>query len=74
MNINELEKRTSITKQNIRFYEKRGLLNPSRNTVNNYREYTEADVEILQISGSVSLGILMGICMIPILIWTFQMK
>lgn len=49
MNINELEKRTGITKQNIRFYEKRGLLNPSRNTVNNYREYTEADVEILQV-------------------------
>ncbi len=28
MNINELERLTGITKQNIRFYEKKGLLHP----------------------------------------------
>ena len=49
MNIKELDKRTGITKQNIRFYEKRGLLSPARNTVNNYREYSEPDVKRLQI-------------------------
>lgn len=48
MNINELENRTGITKQNIRFYEKKGLLHPSRNEVNNYREYTEDDFRTLQ--------------------------
>ena len=29
MNINELERLTGITKQNIRFYEKKGLLHPA---------------------------------------------
>ncbi|MBS6395766.1 MAG: MerR family transcriptional regulator [Clostridiales bacterium] len=49
MNIHELEKRTGVTKQNIRFYEKKELLHPSRNSGNNYREYTEEDVQMLQI-------------------------
>lgn len=31
MNIGQVEKLTGITKQNIRFYEKQGLLSPSRN-------------------------------------------
>lgn len=48
MNINELENMTGITKQNIRFYEKKGLLNPERNLINNYREYTQEDVKTLQ--------------------------
>ncbi len=48
MNINELENRTGITKQNIRFYEKKGLLRPTRNEQNHYREYQEADVVCLQ--------------------------
>lgn len=48
MNIHELEKRTGVTKQNIRFYERKGLLHPDRNRVNNYREYTTEDVERLQ--------------------------
>lgn len=47
MNISELESRTGITKQNIRFYEKRGLLHPQRNSGNNYREYAEEDVQTL---------------------------
>ena len=48
MNIQELEKRTGITKQNIRFYERKGLLCPKRNTANNYREYTEEDERTLK--------------------------
>lgn len=48
MNINELENMTGITKQNIRFYEKKGLLHPGRNLINNYREYTQEDVKTLQ--------------------------
>lgn len=48
MNINELERLTGITKQNIRFYEKKELLHPVRNTANNYREYTEEDLTRLK--------------------------
>ncbi len=48
MNIKELETLTGVTKQNIRFYEKKGLLTPDRNPQNDYREYTEDDVAILQ--------------------------
>lgn len=47
MNIKEAEERTGITKQNIRFYEKKGLLSPQRNQENSYREYTQEDVETL---------------------------
>lgn len=49
MNIKELEQRTGITKQNIRFYERKGLLNPERNEENNYREYVEEDVKTLEV-------------------------
>lgn len=48
MNINELERLTGITKQNIRFYEKKGLLHPARNSDNNYREYTQDDLTRLK--------------------------
>lgn len=48
MNINELERLTGITKQNIRFYEKKELLHPARNAANNYREYTEEDLTALK--------------------------
>ena len=49
VNINELESMTGIAKQNIRFYEKKGLIHPKRNSENNYREYTQEDVKTLQI-------------------------
>ena len=49
VNINELESMTGIAKQNIRFYEKKGLIHPKRNSGNNYREYTQEDVKTLQI-------------------------
>lgn len=48
MNINELERLTGITKQNIRFYEKKELLHPIRNPENNYREYSEEDAATLK--------------------------
>lgn len=48
MTINELERLTGITKQNIRFYEKKELLHPARNSENNYREYTEEDLAALK--------------------------
>lgn len=48
MNIKEAEIRTGITKQNIRFYEKKGLLHPGRGAENNYRDYTEEDIETLK--------------------------
>lgn len=47
MKINEVEKAVGITKKNIRFYEQQGLLKPSRNAENGYRNYTEEDVAVL---------------------------
>ena len=43
MKINEAEQLLGITKANIRFYEKEGLLTPSRNE-SGYREYSDADI------------------------------
>ncbi len=48
MSIKEAEALTGITKQNIRFYEKKGLLHPHRNRENDYREYTDEDIETLK--------------------------
>lgn len=47
MKINEVEKALDITKANIRFYEKEGLLTPGR-TESGYREYSEQDVNRLK--------------------------
>ena len=49
MNINEVEKLTGISKQNIRFYEKSGLVCPKRNTENGYREYSSNEIRILKL-------------------------
>ena len=48
MKINEVEQAIGITKKNIRFYEEQGLLTPSRNSANGYRDYSEADVDTLR--------------------------
>lgn len=48
MKINEVEERVGITKRNIRYYEKEGLLSPGRNSDNGYRDYADADVEELK--------------------------
>lgn len=47
MKINELENQLNLSRANIRFYEKEGLLTPTRKE-NGYREYSEEDVAILK--------------------------
>ena len=47
MNIAEAERRTGLSRANIRFYEKEGLLTPTRGE-NGYRDYTEDDVQTLR--------------------------
>ena len=48
MKINQVEAQVGITKKNIRFYEKEGLLCPGRNSENGYRDYTAEDVNTLR--------------------------
>ena len=48
MKINEVEAIVGVTRRNIRFYEKEGLLSPARNNQNGYREYGDAEVEELE--------------------------
>lgn len=48
MKINEVEAIVGVTRRNIRFYEKEGLLNPARNHQNGYREYSDTEVEELE--------------------------
>lgn len=48
MKINQVEQLAGITKGNIRFYEKEGLLSPGRNSENGYRDYSDADVAWLK--------------------------
>ena len=47
MTIKEVERLTGMIRENIRFYEKEGLLEPKRDS-NGYREYSEEDVETLK--------------------------
>ena len=49
MNIKEAEKATGVSVRNIRFYEQKGLLAPARNQENDYREYSDADIQRLQL-------------------------
>ena len=49
ININEVEQLTGVSKRNIRFYEKEGLIVPERNEVNGYREYVEDDVRRIKV-------------------------
>ena len=48
MNIKEAEEETGITRQNIRFYEKKGLIQPERNQENDYRQYSVEDIRRLK--------------------------
>ena len=47
MNIREIERQLGIPRANIRYYEEEGLLHPARGS-NNYRTYSEKDVETLR--------------------------
>jgi len=49
MRIKEVEDLVGITKKNIRFYEKEGLLTPGRELENSYRDYTDDDVKRLRV-------------------------
>ena len=49
VNINQAEQLTGVSKRNIRFYEKEGLLTPERNPKNGYRSYDEADIRRIQL-------------------------
>lgn len=39
MNILEASRATGVSRDMIRFYEKKGILSPARNPGNHYREY-----------------------------------
>ena len=49
MNIKEAQKRTGISARNIRFYEQKGMLHPARNWDNDYRDYSQEDIERLKL-------------------------
>ncbi len=58
MTIKEIESRSGLTRSNIRFYEKEGLIRPNRNNQNSYRSYSEQDLEeIKKIAYLRTLGI-----------------
>lgn len=44
MRISEVAERTGLNISNVRFYERKGLLNPDRETGSKYRDYSEEDV------------------------------
>ena len=47
--IKEAELLTGITRQNIRYYEKMGLIYPSREKENQYRKYNKDDIRRLKL-------------------------
>lgn len=48
MNIKDAQALSGVSAENIRFYEKQGLLSPARNKQNGYREYSPADIAALK--------------------------
>ena len=48
MNIKTAEALSGVSRQNIRFYEREGLLTPDRNPQNDYREYRQEHIETLK--------------------------
>lgn len=48
MNIKAAEELSGVSRQNIRFYEREGLLNLDRNPENDYREYQQEHIETLK--------------------------
>ena len=49
MNIKNAEKETGVSSQNIRYYEKEGLITPKRNHLNAYREYGEEELRRIKL-------------------------
>ena len=57
MRIGELAERTGVSRRLLRYYEEQGLIIPGR-TLNGYREYGEAHVDVvLQITGLLDAGL-----------------
>lgn len=48
MKIGDVSKETGLSISNIRFYEKKGLLEPKRSQISKYREYSAEDIERLK--------------------------
>ena len=48
MKIGQAAQRTGLTISNIRFYERKGLLEPERNDQSKYRNYSEQDIRRLK--------------------------
>lgn len=48
MNIKQAEELSGVSRQNIRFYEREGLLSPDRNPENDYREYAQEHIDTLK--------------------------
>lgn len=48
MKISEVADLTGLTISNIRFYERKGLIDPDRRADSKYRDYTPADVELIK--------------------------
>ena len=49
MNTKQVEELTGMSRQNIRYYERMGLLEPAREDGNAYRDYSEEDVRRLKL-------------------------
>ena len=49
MRIGEIAEQTSLSISNIRFYEKKGLIEPTREQQSKYRDYTEEDLKQLKL-------------------------
>lgn len=49
MLISEIQSKVGLTKKSIRYYEEEKLLEPKRNRFNDYREYDDNDLKMLQL-------------------------
>jgi DNA-binding transcriptional MerR regulator len=48
LRIDEVARRTKLTKRTLRYYEELGLLDPAQRSEGNYRLYSESDIHILE--------------------------
>lgn len=55
MNIKIVSEKTGLTKKAIKYYESEGLISPSKNSDNNYREYTDEDIVKLNLIGALRI-------------------
>lgn len=52
MNIKIVSEKTGLTKKAIKYYESEGLIQPTKNSENNYREYSQEDIVKLNLIGA----------------------